>query len=102
MLEYTLFLRHGNATPYTLGTYKTISAAKEKLYDIVDLEVKRHRPFYVDNDFFKNNYELGYNSFYISILEREVEQWHKFSQAESQESNNNKLVYINNYKQQYV
>lgn len=56
MLEYTIFLRHGSAKPYTLGTYKSIEGAKAKLYDIINLEIERKRPFFVDNDFFENKY----------------------------------------------
>lgn len=80
MKEYTIYLRHGNAKPYTLGTYKTIESAKVKLYDIVQLEIERKRPFYVDNDFFNNKYALGSNLFYICILERDVTEWGRITE----------------------
>ena len=96
MKEYTIYLRQGNAKSYTLETYKTIESAKIKLYDIVNLEVERKRPFFVDNDFFENKYNLGSNLFYMCILEREVEDWHKYSNEKEKKCNKNKIIYLYN------
>ena len=87
MKEYTIYARQGNAKPYTIGTYKTIASAKLKLYDIISLEIERKRPFFVDNDFFENKYTLGSELFYISILERDVKEWRKFSEIDSAKNN---------------
>lgn len=87
MKEYTIYARQGNAKPYTIGTYKTIASAKLKLYDIISLEIERKRPFFVDNDFFENKYALGSELFYISILERDVKEWRKFSEIDSAKNN---------------
>lgn len=87
MKEYTIYARQGNAKPYTIGTYKTISSAKLKLYDIISLEIERKRPFFVDNDFFENKYALGSELFYISILERDVKEWRRFSELDSAKNN---------------
>lgn len=87
MKEYTIYARQGNAKPYTIGTYKTIASAKLKLYDIISLEIERKRPFFVDNDFFENKYALGSELFYISILERDVKEWRKFSEIGSAKNN---------------
>jgi len=94
--EYTIYMRHGNSKPYTIGSYKSITSAKLKLYDIIGLEIERKRPFFVDNDFFENKYALGSNLFYISILEREVKEWKQFSELETGEKN--KLLYLYNFK----
>lgn len=91
MKEYTIYARQGNAKPYTIGTYKTISSAKLKLYDIISLEIERKRPFFVDNDFFENKYTLGSELFYISILERDVKEWKRFSELDSTKNN---LLYL--------
>ena len=91
MKEYTIYARHGNAKPYTIGTYKTIASAKLKLYDIISLEIERKRPFFVDNDFFENKYTLGSELFYISILERDVKEWKRFSELDSTKNN---LLYL--------
>ena len=96
MKEYTIYARQGNAKPYTIGTYKTITSAKLKLYDIISLEIERKRPFFVDNDFFENKYALGSDLFYISILERDVKEWKQFSELKTSE--NNKLLYLCNFK----
>ena len=87
MKEYTIYARQGNAKPYTIGTYKTIASAKLKLYDIISLEIERKRPFFVDNDFFENKYALGSELFYISILERDVKEWRKFSEIDLAKNN---------------
>lgn len=87
MKEYTIYARQGNAKPYTIGTYKTIASAKLKLYDIISLEIERKRPFFVDNDFFENKYALGSELFYISILERDVKEWRRFSELDSAKNN---------------
>lgn len=91
MKEYTIYARQGNAKPYTIGTYKTIASAKLKLYDIISLEIERKRPFFVDNDFFENKYTLGSELFYISILERDVKEWKRFSELDSTKNN---LLYL--------
>ena len=91
MKEYTIYARQGNAKPYTIGTYKTIASAKLKLYDIISLEIERKRPFFVDNDFFENKYTLGSELFYISILERDVKEWKRFSELDTTKNN---LLYL--------
>ena len=91
MKEYTIYARQGNAKPYTIGTYKTIASAKLKLYDIISLEIERKRPFFVDNDFFENKYTLGSELFYISILERDVKEWKRFSELDPTKNN---LLYL--------
>ena len=91
MKEYTIYARQGNAKPYTIGTYKTIASAKLKLYDIISLEIERKRPFFVDNDFFENKYTLVSELFYISILERDVKEWKRFSELDSTKNN---LLYL--------
>ena len=91
MKEYTIYFRNGSAKPYTLSTYKSLESAKIKLYDIIQTEIERKRPFYVDNDFFDNKYNLGSNLFYICILEREVKEWQKFSETKK---NKNKITYL--------
>lgn len=98
MKEYTLYLRHGNAKPFMLSYYKTFEGAKADLMAKVQLEIERGRPFYVDNDFFDNKYNLGSNLYYMCIMERNVDEWKKYSQTKSNEEINNKIKYIWNYK----
>lgn len=97
MKEYTLYLRHGNAKPFMLSYYKTFEGAKADLMAKVQLEIERGRPFYVDNDFFDNIYNLGSNLYYMCILERDVEEWHKFSQTVLDKRENKKIKYFCNY-----
>ena len=56
--EYSILQRHGSGNAYIIHTFKDIVATKIKLYDIINLEENRGRPYYVDNDFFNNKYSL--------------------------------------------
>lgn len=97
MKEYTLYLRHGKAMPFTFSSFKTFESAKAQLYSMIQTEIERGRPFYVDNDFFDNKYDLGSNLYYMCIMEREVGEWHKFSQTVSDKRENKKIKYFCNY-----
>ena len=98
MKEYTIYYRHGSGKPYMLETYKSLENAKIKLYDVISLEIERKRPFFVDNDFYDNKYDLGSNLFYLSILERQVDEWHKYKEIEEKSKDENKILYMCNYK----
>ncbi len=54
MKEYGIYIRQYSGTPYMIHFFNDIEIAKLKLYDMISLEEERERPYYVDNDFFKN------------------------------------------------
>ena len=93
--EYTIYIRQGNATPYTLKTYKTIDGAKFDLYNMVAIEKERLRPYYVDNDFYDNEYSMVGNIKYMRILEREVTEWTCYKNHHLK--NDNKIIFYNNF-----
>lgn len=74
--EYIIYTRVKGAMPYLKGK------AKQSYYEICkDLEdiAKRHdrynMTYYIDNDFFKNEYDKSNADFYYKILKREVNDW---------------------------
>lgn len=54
--EYTIYCMYNGGKPFCLNTYNNIDDAKFHLYDMISLEERRHRPYYVHNSFFKNKY----------------------------------------------
>ena len=96
MKEYSIYIRQGEGKPYILDTFTNIDLAKIKLYDMVSLEQQRNRPYFVDNDFYDNIYNISTKLKYFCIRVREVTEWEKYSkEKESQQSN---LIYFDNLK----
>ena len=95
--EYTILIRQGSGTPYSLGTYLDIISAKRAVSNLVDLEEERSRMYFVDNDFFYNKYCYAGNGLkYMCIQEREVTEWKKYSEWDSLENKDN-IVYFKDY-----
>lgn len=55
-IEYTIYCIWNGGTPFYLHTYDSIFKAKQDLYEMIELEKKRNRIYYVDNDFYENEY----------------------------------------------
>lgn len=98
MKEYGIYIREGSGTPYMIHIFNNIDSAKIKLYDMVQLEEERQRPYFVDNDFFFNKYNISTKLKYFCIKEREVHEWTNYSEEKNIEKENNKIIFINNYK----
>lgn len=96
MKEYCIYIRHGKGRPYMLQTFNDIDLAKIKLYEMITLEEERQRPYFVDNDFYDNKYNISTKLRYFCIREREVTEWGKYS--ENQKSKQNNLIYFNDFK----
>ena len=58
MKEYCIYIRNGGGMPYILNTFKDLNTAKIKLYEMISLEIERNRPYFVDNDFYDNKYNI--------------------------------------------
>lgn len=98
MKEYCIYIKQGSGTPYFCYTkHNNIIEAKNELYDIVQIEEERGRPYYVDNDFFNNKYNQVMNLKYLCIKEREVTEWSNFSEEKYIRENDNKIIYIKNF-----
>lgn len=96
MKEYGIYIRQYSGKPYMIHFYNDIDIAKFELYDMISLEEERGRPYYVDNDFFNNTYNMSTKLKYFCIKEREVSEWEDYS--ETNEKQENKIVFFQNFK----
>lgn len=73
--EFTIYIRQGTAIPYLINTYNSYYDAKRFLEE----KAKRHQHynqiFYIDEDFFENEYTNNYQGTYYKILKRPVADW---------------------------
>ena len=96
MKEYCIYVRNGGGMPYILNTYNDLNSAKIKLYDMISLEIERNRPYFVDNDFYDNKYNISTKLKYFCIMQREITEWEKYSLEKTEIKNN--IIYFNNFK----
>ncbi len=96
--EYGIYIRQGSGKPYMIHIFNNIYSAKQKLYEMILLEEERQRPYFVDNDFYKNKYNTTIKLKYFCIKEREVTDWQKYSKDNISNDKNNNILYLNNYK----
>lgn len=93
MKEYSIYCIYYGAKPFYLSTFNSFIEAKLKLYDIIDLEIQRNRPYYVDNDFFDNIFSPTLNNIkYFCIKERNVSSWKK---TVEESKNKNNILFFN-------
>lgn len=101
MKEYGIYTICKSGTPYMIHIYNNITDTKLKLYDMISLEEERGRPYFVDNDFFNNKYAYCSDLKYFCIKEREVSEFKKYSEEKSNKKENNKIIYFQNFKNNY-
>lgn len=91
--EYTIYCIYNGGKPFCLQTFYSLTDAKIKLYDIIELEKERNRAYYVDNDFFTNIFPPNLQNLkYFCIKERSVTEWEKSSENFIQKNN---IIYFN-------
>ncbi len=98
MKEYSILQRHGSKKPFILHNFNDVYSAIQKLFEIIEIEENRGRPYFVDNDFFKNRYSNLRDLYYLQIIEREVSEWKKYVEVEDREETNDKIVFLKDYK----
>lgn len=94
-VEYIIYCVYNGGKPFYLYTYDNINLAKIDLYNMVELEKKRNRPYYVDNDFFENEYSSNVIGKYFCIKQREVTEFEKYQEFKSSYKNNNIVQFKN-------
>lgn len=75
MKEYGIYIRCKSGTPYMIHFFNNILSAKQKLYEMIEVEEERGRPYFVDNDFFINKYPCSDHLKYYCIKEREISEF---------------------------
>ena len=98
MKQYGIYIRQGSGCPYMIHYFDNIFNAKAKLIEMVGVEESRQRPYFVDNDFFHNKYNLVGNLKYFCIKKRDISDWKNYSENISLEKENKKIIYIENFK----
>lgn len=98
MKEYGIYIRCNGGKPYMIHFFNNIINAKLKLFEMIQLEEERGRPYFVDNDFFENKYPCSVNLKYYCIKEREISEFKVYSEEKSNIKENNKIIFLTNYK----
>ena len=98
--EYGIYIRQGQGKPYMLKIFNDIDIAKIMLYEMISLEEERERPYFVDNDFYNNKYNISIKLRYLCIKEREVTEWEKYSEENKAIKNN--VIYFNNFENSFI
>lgn len=79
--EYTIFITCNGGKTYNIHVYKDIFEAKNDLYNMIELEKRRNRPYYVHNDFYNNEYPESLNCKIFCLRERIVTDWERYSES---------------------
>ncbi|MCI8411871.1 MAG: hypothetical protein HFJ40_05525 [Clostridia bacterium] len=95
MKEYGIYIRQYSGTPYMIHIYDNITSAKLKLYEMIQLDEERQKPYFVDNDFYNNKYNISIKLKYYCIKEREVSEWKNYSEEKNNRENDNKIIFLN-------
>ena len=96
MKEYCIFNIWNGGTPFISLVYNTFEEAYIHLLDIIELEKKRNRPYYVLNDFYKNVYPSNLRKCKIfSIRVREVGEWTDYTKEDKKEKSN--IIYFTDF-----
>lgn len=100
--EYCIWIMCNGGKPYYISTYEHLQLAKIDLYNMVELEKKRNRPYYVHNDFYENEYPETLNCKIFCIKQREISDWEIYSeekekQRELENTKDNNLILFEKY-----
>lgn len=91
--EYSILCIYNRGKPFILKEFNNLESAKLKLYEMIKLEEERLRPYFVDNDFYKNKYNIGLQgSKYFCIQEREITEWKKYTMNKNIKKYNDNVV----------
>lgn len=96
MKEYGIYIRQGSGNPYMIHIFNNIDSAKIKLHEMVQLEEERGRPYFVDNNFFNNKYNISTKLKYFCIKQRDVSNWENYLEEKISKKENN-ILYFNNF-----
>lgn len=89
-MEYAILRQINAGTPFIhIITFKSFQSAKDYLQNIfIDEHEKRNKMYFVDNEFYKNNYSnlRGIGDFYYyKIVERKVTSWENYNYFKNSE-----------------
>lgn len=95
MKEYTIEIICRGGKPYITRIYKTYEECLRHLDEMVELERKRRRPYFVELEDYENEYNNTVFGIYFRVFERDVTGWEKRNTIVKEKINyNNKVVKI--------
>lgn len=77
--EYALYVRVGKACPYIKRVFVSIDDVYRYIHEIEKRHNHYSQSFYIDNDFYKNEYANVNVDTYYKFLRRNVEDWQEFT-----------------------
>lgn len=90
MKEYCIYNIWNGGKPFISNIYNNLDDAILFVKECVELEKERGRPYYVDNDFFKNEFPASMRGKYYCIKCREITPWIKYEELETKDFKNYK------------
>ena len=78
--EFCIYIRNGRGSPYNISPYHNFEDALVALNKMVSVEIERGRFFYVDNDFYNNQYPPNMYGKYLT-------QWKKYESVSAKSKN---------------
>ncbi|MCX4302476.1 MAG: hypothetical protein OSJ66_00460 [Clostridia bacterium] len=94
MKEYSIMIICNGGKPYLNGVYNSVYACLNSLEIMVNLERERRRPYFVDLEYFNNDYDSYISGKYFKIVEREVTEWKKYKESTFKENSKSKIIKI--------
>lgn len=73
--EYTIYIRHGTGLPYLGRTFTNYYDACRFLKEKAKRHEHYNQIYYIDDEFFENQYERNYQGTYYKILRRKLSDW---------------------------
>ena len=76
--EYMLYCQHGTGQPFIARTFNGFDEVKRYTEELEKKHNHYHQNFYIDNDFYNNQYSINQNGTYYKFLRRPVADWQEF------------------------
>lgn len=83
--EYCIYIMCNGGKPYYIDSYDNLTSTKIRLNELIELEKKRNRPYYVHNDFYENEYPASINCKIFCIKQRIISEWETYSEKKEKE-----------------
>lgn len=73
--EYAVYCRMNQATPYIKATFDNKKQLEEYLKAVIRRHNQFHQSYYLDVDFYENEYPENQSNAYYKVLRRTVNDW---------------------------
>jgi hypothetical protein len=91
--EYDVYIQTNNGKPYILGRrFATIDDVYRYTKEIEKKHNHYNQSFYIDNDFYKNEYDKKTVKVYYKFLRRKINDWEEFDKKKKIELDTDELL----------